>query len=235
MTTTRDGCTVELYALLPPAGEPEVIHQAIPAGATVLDLGTGAGRIALPLAALGHPVTGVDNSAEMLAHVRNAETVLADIETLRLGRRFDAVLLASNLLNTPETALRRAFLATAAYHADGPVIVQWTPPAWFDTMDAGTRQIGPVTVTTKDIVRDGDLLSATAQYDTADQHWEHAFTALRLSTSDVEEELAAVGLRLERWLTEDQSWFTATVREPNQRSSVSANPSALGSSDAQAT
>jgi len=233
VTTTRDGCAVELYALLPAAGEPELIHGAIAAGATVLDLGTGAGRIAQPLAALGHPVTGVDNSAEMLAHVRNVETVLADIETLRLDRRFDAVLLASNLLNTPETSLRRAFLATAARHAAGPVIVQWSPPAWLDAMGASTRRLGPVTVTTKDIVRDGNLLSATAQYDTADQHWEHAFTALRLSTSDVEEELASVGLRLDRWLTEDQSWFTATA--PNQRSSAAANPSASGSSDAQAT
>ncbi len=231
MAITRDGCTVELYALLPAAGEPEVVHGAIPAGATVLDLGTGAGRIAQPLAALGHPVTGVDNSAEMLAHVRNVETVQADIETLRLDRRFDAVLLASNLLNTPETTLRRAFLATAAYHAAGPVIVQWTPPAWLDAMDTSTRSLGPVAITTRDIVRSQDLLSATVHYDTADQHWEHAFTHRRLSTSDVFDDLAAVGLRFERWLTEDQSWFTATA--PNQRSSASVSPSA--SSDAQAT
>ena len=38
-------------------------------------------------------MTAVDNSAEMLAHVRGAETVLADIEELDLGRGFDAATL----------------------------------------------------------------------------------------------------------------------------------------------
>ncbi|MFI9386830.1 class I SAM-dependent methyltransferase [Kutzneria sp. NPDC052558] len=232
MTTTRDGCPVELYALLPAAGEPEIIHRALPPGATVVDLGAGAGRIAQPLAALGHPVTGVDNSPEMLAHLRDVEPVLSDIESLRLDRRFDAALLASNLINTPDPSLRQAFLATAAHHCD-LVVVQWTPPAWFDSLDTAPRRLGSVTISVRDIVRTGDLVSATAHYDTPDHHWEHPYTALRLSTSDVEAELAAAGLRLDRWLTEDQSWFVAMA--PNQRSSAAVRPSASGSSDAQAT
>ena len=36
-----DGCAVELYALLPAMGEPEVVHAAIPAGASILELGAG--------------------------------------------------------------------------------------------------------------------------------------------------------------------------------------------------
>ncbi|WP_163508863.1 class I SAM-dependent methyltransferase [Fodinicola acaciae] len=65
---TPDGCAVDLYAQLPPAGEPEIVHAAIPPGGSVLELGCGTGRILRPLAAMGHDVVGVDESAEMLSH-----------------------------------------------------------------------------------------------------------------------------------------------------------------------
>src|SRR5688500_18256195 len=66
---TRDGSPVEVYRRLPATGEAELIHRAIPAGATVLDLGCGTGRIARGLVALGHPVTGVDDSPAMIAEL----------------------------------------------------------------------------------------------------------------------------------------------------------------------
>jgi Methyltransferase domain len=53
----------------------------------VLDLGCGTGRLAEPLARLGHPVTGVDNSPQMLAALRHAAGVCAEITTLQLGSR----------------------------------------------------------------------------------------------------------------------------------------------------
>ena len=87
--------------MLPPMGEPGTVHAAVPAGAEILELGAGAGRVTQPLLELGHPVVAVDESAEMLARIRGAETVLARIQELRLGRRFDVVLLASFLVNTP--------------------------------------------------------------------------------------------------------------------------------------
>ena len=59
------------------------------------------------LLALGHPVVAVDNSEEMLALIDGAETVLADIETLDLARRFPVVVLASNFINHPDDAERR--------------------------------------------------------------------------------------------------------------------------------
>jgi len=102
----RDGSCVELYALLPELDEGELIAQAVPAGGSILELGCGAGRITRQLVRLGYQVTAVDESAEMLAHVQNAETVHARIERLDLGRRFDGAVLASNLINTlwvPET------------------------------------------------------------------------------------------------------------------------------------
>ena len=67
-----DGCAVELYALLPPMGEPEIVHHAIPAGASVLELGAGAGRVTHRLVELGHPVVAVDESPDMLARIRGA-------------------------------------------------------------------------------------------------------------------------------------------------------------------
>ena len=111
-----DGSPVALYARLPALGEPELIHDAIPAGAEILELGAGAGRVTHGLLALGHPVVAVDNSAEMLALVEGAETVHAHIETLDLGRRFPVVVLASNFINHPDVTERRGLLACCARH-----------------------------------------------------------------------------------------------------------------------
>src|SRR5579859_7120113 len=108
---TPDGCAVDFYALMPDFGEPGIVHEAAGAGASILELGSGAGRVTHPLIALGHPVVAVDESPEMLAHVRGAETVCAQIQDLALGRRFDVVLLASHLISTDDTAERSAFLA----------------------------------------------------------------------------------------------------------------------------
>jgi RimJ/RimL family protein N-acetyltransferase len=68
-----DGSPVALYLRLPErAAEAVLIHDLLPAGGTVLDLGCGTGRLAEPLARLGHPVTGVDNCPQMLAALRAA-------------------------------------------------------------------------------------------------------------------------------------------------------------------
>src|SRR5208282_5196498 len=77
---TPDGCAVDFYARMTALGEPEIVHEAAGPGASVLELGCGTGRITHPLVALGHPVVAVDESPEMLAQVRDAETVCARIE-----------------------------------------------------------------------------------------------------------------------------------------------------------
>ncbi|MEQ0559408.1 class I SAM-dependent methyltransferase [Amycolatopsis sp. NEAU-NG30] len=82
---TADGSLV--YLLLPNGGL-EIVHAAIPRGASILELGSGAGRVTHPLLALGHEVVAVDDSPSMLAHVR-AETVCARIGDLDLGWTFD--------------------------------------------------------------------------------------------------------------------------------------------------
>jgi spermidine synthase len=128
---TPDGCAVDLYRVLPAMGEPEIVHGAIPAGAGILELGAGAGRVP---ACAEHPVVAVDESAEMLAWVRGAGTVLAKIQNLRLHRRVDVVLLASFLVNVPDRALRQRFLTTCRDHVreGGCVVVQRHSPGWFD-------------------------------------------------------------------------------------------------------
>jgi SAM-dependent methyltransferase len=141
---TPDGCAVDLYAPLPPMGEPGVVHAAIPVGASILELGAGAGRVTHPLVALGHPVVAVDESPEMLARIRGAETVRARVQDLELGRRFDAVLLASTLVNVPDPGLRGRFLEACRNRVrdGGCVLVRRHPPSWFDEEAPGERSAG---------------------------------------------------------------------------------------------
>ena len=109
-----DGCSVELWKLLPAGVEPSLIASAVPPRGSILELGAGVGRITHPLLALGYRVTAVDNSSEMLAEIRGATTVLSDIEDLALGTLFDAVVLASFLIHAPAPGARTALLEVAA-------------------------------------------------------------------------------------------------------------------------
>ena len=209
---TPDGCAVELYVLLQPMGEPEIVHAAVPAGASVLELGAGAGRVTHPLVALGHPVVAVDESAEMLANIRGADTVQAGIEDLDLRRRFDAVLLASFLVNTDDRDVRRRFLATCRRHVrdGGCVLIQRHPPAWFDEAAEGEGVAGGVLHRLRDLRRPGPgLLAATAEYQVGDRVWTQTFTAERLDDEALAAALAEAGLAVDAYLTGDGSWVRA--------------------------
>ena len=207
--TAPDGSPVGLYATLAPLGEPELVHQAVPPGSEILELGCGAGRITHELVALGHRVTAVDNSPEMLAHVRGAETVLADIETLELGRAFPVVLLASNFLNAPDDDELDAVLAACARHcaAGGQVLLERTPPEWKPGRE--TTEAGGVRMTLREVTRDGNLVSAVMEYEAGGMHWTHAYRAKLISDDEVDAALARAGLRRERWLDERRAWLEA--------------------------
>jgi SAM-dependent methyltransferase len=209
---TADGCAVEVYLLLPPLGEAELIATAVPRGSSVLDLGCGTGRIARGLVERGYDVVGVDQSAEMLAHATGFETVQAPIAGLDLDRRFDAVLLASNLVNTPDDGQRRAIVAAAAHHVGGGgvVLAQWEPPDWFDRVrDGSGATLGAVHTELADVRRDGDLLSATVRYRSGGELWTQTFTTRRLDDEALHRELRGAGLSFDRWLSDDRSWFVA--------------------------
>jgi SAM-dependent methyltransferase len=204
-----DGSPVGLYATLAPLGEQLVIHETVPASSRILELGCGAGRITHELIALGHSVTAVDNSAEMLAHVRGAETVLADIETLALGRTFPVVVLASNFLNAPEQAELDAVLAACARHVDrdGQVLLERMPPDWEPR--AGTRTAGGIEMTLRDVVQDGEVIAAVMDYEANGERWTHAFRTRLIPDDEVDPALARSGLERVRWLDDRRTWVEA--------------------------
>jgi SAM-dependent methyltransferase len=209
---TPDGCAVEFYALLEPVGEPGIVHAAVPAGASVLELGAGAGRVTHPLVALGHPVVAVDESPEMLARIRGAETVRARIQDLDLGRRFDAVLLASHLVNVPDHGLRGRFLQVCRAHVrdGGCVLVQRHPPGWFEEAAEGEQVAGGIIHRLRDLRRLGPgLLAATVEYQLGDRVWTQSFTTERLDDQALAATLAQAGLAVDAYLTGDGSWVRA--------------------------
>ncbi len=207
---TPDGCAVEFYALLPPMGESAIVHAAVPEGASILELGCGTGRILRPLADLGHPVLGVDESPAMLARVADLPTVCSPIETLRLDRRFGVVLLASTMLNT-EPAQRHAFLATCRWHVDpqGVVVIQQQAPVWFDTVAPSEAEHDGIRRVVQSVHRDGQGVDVVVAYHVGDRVWTHAWTSYRIGEEELGADLASTGLRFDQWLTDDHVWFTA--------------------------
>lgn len=191
-------------------GEPEIVDAALPAGASILELGCGTGRILRPLAALGHPVLGVDESPAMLAHLAGLPTVRSRIETVALGRTFDAVLLASNMLNAAP-AQRRAFLEACRRHVDpsGTVLVQQAAPGWFDTVAPSEREDHGIRWVVSSVRRHGPRLDVVVEYHVGGRTWTHAFDCYRIGERELAADLAAAGLRLGRWLTDDHAWFAA--------------------------
>jgi SAM-dependent methyltransferase len=212
---TPDGCAVDLYVLLPPGRDPEVIHGAIGAGASILELGAGAGRVTHALLRLGHPVVAVDESAEMLERVQGAETVRSKIETLDLGRRFDAVVLASHFVNVPDRNWRLALLRACRRHVrdHGSVILQRHEPEWFDTAAPSEDTRYGIIFRLRDVSRPGPgLLSATVEYQAGDRLWTQSFTAARVDDAELAADLAAADLALDAVLTDDRTWIRAVPR-----------------------
>ena len=204
-----DGSPVALYARLPSLGEPELIHDAVPAGAEILELGAGAGRVTHGLLALGHAVVAVDNSEEMLARIEGAETVLADIEELELGRRFPVVVLASNFINHPDDTERRAFLACCARHVlpDGQVLLQGFPRDW--TPSTQWSEHGGVRIRLRNFTLDRGHVTGEMEYLVEGRRLVHAFESRLLTDAELDADLASVGLRRVRDLDERGSWIEA--------------------------
>jgi SAM-dependent methyltransferase len=208
-----DGSPVAFYRRLPSTGEPELINATIPAGSSVLDLGCGPGRIAGPLAALGHPVVGVDDGAGMIeALPPSVEGVVADAATVRLGRTFGAVLLASHLVNDP--VLGPAFAATAAAHlADGGLVVGETyPPGWDPAGSVGhVRELGDARIELLRATVDDGILEAEVRYGVDVMAWQQPFRARLLDEAALCALLDRAGLAFAGWL-ERPGWFVARRR-----------------------
>jgi len=89
---------------------------------SVLDAGCGTGRIAIELARRGHDAVGVDLDAEMLTTARakrgDLTWVEADLAALDLGRTFDTVVMAGNVMIFLEPGTEAAVVARGAAHLE---------------------------------------------------------------------------------------------------------------------
>ncbi len=205
----EDGSPVEVYRRLPELGEAGLVASVVAPGSSILELGSGAGRVTNELAERGYRVTAVDDSPEMLAHVRAAETVCAKIESLQLARRFDCVLLGSHFVNDPGRATALDACARHVAH-DGVVLIEAYPPGLDWQAGAGT-QLGDVVVRLVEAERTGDLVRATMEYGVDGQTWRQTFEAELLDEDGLRAVLALSGLRFDRWLSLERGWFVARL------------------------
>lgn len=105
-------------------GEADLVAAYAPG--SVLDAGCGTGRVAIELARRGIEVVGVDVDPSMLATARQRgpglEWIEADLATLDLGRTFDVVVMAGNVLVFTAPGTHAAVVAACARHVGGVLV-----------------------------------------------------------------------------------------------------------------
>ncbi|MEU9183416.1 class I SAM-dependent methyltransferase [Streptomyces sp. NPDC048484] len=213
---TPDGCAVELYSRLPVYDEPDIIASAVQAGATILELGCGVGRITHSLLDRAFTVTAVDESAEMLERVRGARTIRSSIETLDLKERFDVVMLASFLVHAGDVEVRRGMLNVCRSHvADGGcVLIQREGENYHSELPRERVDPSGFTIRMLSAEPAGEgVNSVRAEYEFPDAVWTQTFLARPLSKEQFEEALGEAGLRVDTYLTEDRVWVRAVPVE----------------------
>ena len=103
-----------------PHGEASFVAAFAPA--TVLDAGCGTGRVAIELARRGIETVGVDLDAGFVDRARlkapDLEWHCADLASVELGRRFDLVVAAGNVMIFLAPGSEAAVLANCSHHLD---------------------------------------------------------------------------------------------------------------------
>jgi len=101
-------------------GEADLVESLGPR--SVLDAGCGTGRVAIELARRGLGVVGVDLDASMLEKARTKEPdvpwVHGDVVDVDLGRTFDVVLLAGNVMIFLAPGTEAGVVANLARHLE---------------------------------------------------------------------------------------------------------------------
>jgi SAM-dependent methyltransferase len=106
---------------------------SVSGGRRILELGVGTGRLALPLAARGFDVHGIDASRSMVERLRakpggdGVTVTVADFATVPVDGAFDLVFVAYNtLFNLPTPEAQRSCLAAVADRLvpDGRFVVE---------------------------------------------------------------------------------------------------------------
>ena len=203
-----DGSPVDVYLALPAGDIPDIIHSAVKSGGTILELGSGPGRVTHPLLNLGYAVVAVDEHQPMLDEIQAAETVLGDVFTLRLDRTFDAVIAGSHLINSSDRGRRRMLLDVCHRHvnADGVVLVERYDPVWASNPPPSDTQIGSVQVSFRPIEVRESSFDATVTYTLTGRQWNQSFSAAAVTNRMLRMEAVSAGLKLTAWLTDDQTW-----------------------------
>ena len=170
----------DLYDALFPAGAhvPFYVDLARKQGGAVLELACGTGQLTIPVAELGLPTVGLDQSSAMLGVARRRASaasapvafVQSDMREFALSRAFSLIFVARNsllhLLSTTDllatlTTVRRHLTADGVFAFDifNPDVRLLARPSdrRFPVMEVATAEFGPLRV------------EATSDYDRATQ------------------------------------------------------------------
>ena len=185
-----------------PIGEPDNLEAGRTPGFATLRGSRGAGRVLLSLAELGLPFRTVVQS------IHDADVTVDQVDRLDVGRRFVTVVLGSHLVNTPDEAMRRAWLRAAARHlvGDCDVLVEHHPVDWAETA-ADEPAVPGGSLGMLEVRRHPPFVTAVSVFDAGGRYVRQPFTARVLSNAELEMELGAAGLRVRRRL--GPTWLVA--------------------------
>ena len=194
--------------------EPVVDFLAPLAGGGALELAIGTGRIAVPLAARGIRVEGIDFSPDMVAELRNKTdeipVTIGDMSTTRVDGTFSLVYVVYNSINNVTTQDGQVdVFANAAAHLE---------PGGCFVVEVGVLNRQPLEVFDLSDTHVGvDEFDADTQrlvshhFSLVDGEWRRLsvpFRAVTPAELDLMARLAGMELR-ERWADWDRSPFTA--------------------------
>lgn len=151
-------------------GEADFVCRFAPR--SVLDAGCGMGRVAIELAQRGVEVVGVDLDADLLDRARRVAPQLswvhASLAGLDLGRRFDVVVMAGNVIPFVTADERAAAIAGCTSHVatDGRLIAGFSlRPDWPTLADYdGWCAAAGLLLAERFGSWDGDPFTATTDY-----------------------------------------------------------------------
>jgi hypothetical protein len=175
-----------------PIGEPDTLEAAAEPHFWLLHGAAGAGRALVSLAALGLAFDDV-------VQVIHGPAVSIDALTRLYVGRCPHVILGSHLINTPDDALRPAWLAAVARHLapGGEALIEHHPVDWAES--AAHEPVTPHgTPGMVEVRRDPPFVHAVSVYDAGGHEARQPFTARVLRDEELDNELARAGFQAPR-------------------------------------